>query len=252
LSLLLMGGAVNARAQCVASPSGLVDLWSAEGNVIDSIGTNNGTLVGGAMYAPGEVGQAFSFDGSTGYVSIPDSPSLDQFTTNITIEAWIKVNQTNSDYNWRGLVTKGNSSWRMQETPDVGRIYFAGSGLSTDLSGNRNLNDEQWHHVATIYDGTNIYLYVDGVLDASTPATGTIWQNNSPVEIGNTYNNPNNYCFDGLIDEASIYNRALSAAEIAAIYAAGSAGKCPPREPLLWPISGRSLEPISPEPPIPL
>jgi len=226
LSLLLMGGAVNARAQCVASPSGLVDLWSAEGNVIDSIGTNNGTLVGGAMYAPGEVGQAFSFDGSTGYVSIPDSPSLDQFTTNITIEAWIKVNQTNSDYNWRGLVTKGNSSWRMQETPDVGRIYFAGSGLSTDLSGNRNLNDEQWHHVATIYDGTNIYLYVDGVLDASTPATGTIWQNNSPVEIGNTYNNPNNYCFDGLIDAVSIYNRALSAKEIAAIYASSSAGKC--------------------------
>ena len=53
------------------------------------------------------MGQAFSFDGTSGYVSIPDSPFLDAFTTSITIEAWIKVNQLTANSDWEGIVTKG-------------------------------------------------------------------------------------------------------------------------------------------------
>src|SRR5208337_1744065 len=82
----------------------------------------------------------------------------------------------------------------------------------------------------------NMFLYVDGTLDVSQPATGLINQNSSPVCLGATYNafELSCYCielgyfFNGLIDEASIYNRALSSNEIAAIYNAGSEGKCPP------------------------
>jgi len=233
--LVLIAATLPAMAQpaCTPPPSGLVDWWPGEGNANDIAGTNNGTLVNGVSFVNGEVGQAFSFNGSD-YVSIPDSPSLDQFNTNITIELWLKSNQSGANPDWRGIVTKGNASWRLQAYPGTGTLDFITTGPSNlNLVGNRNVNDGNWHHVAGVYDGTNKYLYVDGTLDVSTPTTGSISQISQPVYIGNTPNAPGNYIFNGLIDEVSLYNRALSASEIQAIYAAGSAGKCNNFEPMI-------------------
>ena len=220
----------NSLPPCVPAPTGLVGWWPGEGNTNDVTGNNNGTLVNDVGFAPGEVGQAFSFDGN-GYVSIPDSPLLDSLTTSITIEAWIKVNQFDEFPDWNGIVTKGNSSWRLARYGSSSVVGFSTTGLSNvDLAGNKNINDGQWHHVAGVYDGTSKYIYVDGALDASVPATGTIAQNDYPVCIGENGEAPG-HLWNGLIDEASIYNRALTASEIQAIYAAGSAGKCPPTPP---------------------
>jgi hypothetical protein len=205
-----------------------VGWWPGEGNANDVAGTNNGTLVNGAGFATGEVGQAFSLDGVSSFVSIPDSPSLDIFVSSITIETWIKVNQLTANSNWKGIVTKGNTSWRLQGRAGTKTVAFSTPGVSPngDLYGSRNVNDGQWHHVAGVYDGTNMFLYVDGTLDASQPAMGSISQNSSPVCIGQTAQS-SGYFFNGLIDEASIYNRGLTASEIQTIYAAGSGGKCP-------------------------
>jgi hypothetical protein len=201
---------------------GLVGWWPGEGNANDIVGTNNGTLVNGAGFAPGEVGQAFSFDGVSSYVSIPDSPSLDTFVSSITIETWIRMNQLTADWNWEGIVTKGNSSWRLQVTAGAKTVAFSATGVSphADLYGSRSVYDGQWHHVAGVYDGTNMFLYVDGTLDVSQPATGSISQNSLPLCIGQTADSTG-YYFNGLIDEASIYNRALTASEIQTDYAAG-------------------------------
>ncbi len=215
-----------AAAQCSAESSGIVSWWSGEDNANDIVGTNNGVLIGGASYAPGQVGQAFLFDGSSGYVSIPDSQSLDSFVTNITIELWIMVNQTTPNGDWRGIVTKGNSSWRLQGKNGSGTVNFAANGVSTDLSCNKNINDNNWHHIAAVYDGTNINIYVDGLLDATKPATGLIFQNNDPVYLGANPEAPYPYFFNGLLDEVTLYNRALSSEEIQNIYIAGTNGKC--------------------------
>ena len=211
---------------CTPAPSGLVSWWPAEGNANDVIGGNNGTLVGGAGFATGEVGQAFSFNGTSGYVSIPDSPSLDSFTNSVTIELWLKVNRLTTNPDWVWIVTKGNSSWELQCTVYAKTVTFNASGTSnTSLNGNRNINDGQWHHVAGVYDGTNMFIYVDGTLDASQPSTGLIAQNSYPVEFGQNAEAPR-AIFNGSMDEVSLYHRALSASEIAAIYNAGIAGKC--------------------------
>jgi photosystem II stability/assembly factor-like uncharacterized protein len=82
-----------------------------------------------------------------------------------------------------------------------------------------------WYHVAWTYDQSVMKLYCNGV-PVATNVIGaqTIAASSSNLRISG---HDNNYgYFDGLIDEASVYNRALSAAEIAAIYNAGSAGKC--------------------------
>ncbi len=199
---------------------GLVALWPGEGNANDIVGTNNGTLVNGAGFATGIVGQAFSFDG-TSYVTIPGSPLLDTLVSNITVETWIKANQLTANSNWKGIVTKGNASWRLQGMSGTKTVHWAVDGVSNPwLAGTRNVNDGQWHHVAGVYDGMNMYLYVDGTLDVSQAGTGTIAQNSYPVHIGGNAE-ASGLLFNGLIDEVSIYNRALTASEIQADYEAG-------------------------------
>ena len=86
-----------------------------------------------------------------------------------------------------------------------------------------------WYHVAMTYDGTTFKLYVNGVLDGQHAASGPIAINTEPVRLGGGSDSgciP--YNLNGLLDEPAIYNRALSSSEIAAIYNAGSAGKCTP------------------------
>src|SRR5262245_51166775 len=87
ISMLL--GTAPASADCVPPPAGLICWWAAEDNARDAVGSNNGTLQGGAAFGAGQVGQAFSFDGDDDYV---DVGSLSELTnvTGFTVLAWIK------------------------------------------------------------------------------------------------------------------------------------------------------------------
>jgi hypothetical protein len=84
-----------------------------------------------------------------------------------------------------------------------------------------------WSHVAALYDGNLMKVFVNGQLDATltvgaiTPETTT-----SPLTIGYTNETGQARYFDGAIDEVEIFNRSLSAVEIKAIFDASIAGKC--------------------------
>ena len=111
-SALLM---VNPPLPCDPEPTGLVAWWPGEGNANDIIGTNNGTPVGALGYTNGEVGQAFVFDGSTSYIPLPASPSLNLGTgSGITIECWIKPASANTQgpmVEWDSASTDGTEFW---------------------------------------------------------------------------------------------------------------------------------------------
>jgi hypothetical protein len=213
IAVLIAGLFLYWRSQA----GGLAASWSWNGKA-----HHDGTVVGKISYKEGMAGRAFSFDGKSGYVLIPDSPALDAFSNCITVEAWIKVNRLAANPEWEGIVTKGNASWRLLATSGAKTVYFASSGTtpSDDISGTRNVNDGKWHDVAAVYDGTNLSLYVDGTLDVSKAASGSIRRNSDPVCIGYIANTglPGNYHFNGLIDDVSINYRALSPREIAAQY----------------------------------
>lgn len=98
-------------------------------------------------------------------------------------------------------------------------LYYFDSTTSVALN--------TWYHVAMTYDGAALKLYVNGTLDNSTPVTGNIITTTQPLRIGGSTSGVwGNYKFAGIIDEPTVYSRALLSTEISAIYTAGIAGKC--------------------------
>ncbi|HPE33776.1 MAG TPA: T9SS type A sorting domain-containing protein [Bacteroidales bacterium] len=157
-------------------------------------------------------GYALDFDGTDDYVSILNNESNFDFTTAMTIEAWIKVDAF--DKEWQAIVTKGDGSWRLHRHSGTNHISFGTSGLSNvDLEGSTDVNNGQWHHVACVFDGSTKYIYVDGTSDASVSATGSIANNDYLVNIAENGENTGRY-FNGLIDEVRIWNIARTQTEI--------------------------------------
>jgi Concanavalin A-like lectin/glucanases superfamily/Immunoglobulin domain len=226
ISVLWLGVCTSVQAACLPPPANLVSWWQAEGDATDDASTNNGTLQGGVSYAPGMVGQAFSFDGASGYIQVADSRGLDFGPTSpITIELWAYWNGTSLN-NGMAFVTKRidcGTSWNYEMAMDsTYGLQFNGapdSGLLTGVL----MPSHTWTHLAGTFDGGTYRFYTNGVLIGT--ASGSLGPaNSSPLTIGAVSG-----CsfFPGLLDEVSIYNTALSASEISAIYNAGSAGKCP-------------------------
>jgi hypothetical protein len=186
----------------------------------DSAGNNDGRVVGDPQWQPtgGKVGGALEFDGDGDFVEIGRESNFD-ITDQITVSAWIKVNQF--DKEWQAVIAKGDNAWRIQRNQNNDSLEFACSGLKIpsgapwgNLYGERSVNDGKWHHIAGIYDGSKMYLIIDGNVDTSQPASGRINTNNEPVYIGENSENTGRY-WDGLIDDVRIYNYALSQNEVA-------------------------------------
>ncbi|MBI3734038.1 MAG: lamin tail domain-containing protein [Chloroflexi bacterium] len=216
----------NNSQSCIQPPDGLVSWWRGEGDAIDSKGSNNGVLVNGVNFAPGMVGQGFQFSGGGDYVTVPDATSLNP--TTYSVEGWIYATTPVGD--WRTILTKGsnyNESYKLQF--DSTRMFVlevvnvGGNRTSLDTGANSILLNT-WLHLAGTYDGNTASLYMNGSLVSTVNINGTLQSNSSPLVIGG--GDPGILSFSGLIDEVSIYNRALTNSEIQGIYNAGSSGKC--------------------------
>ncbi len=224
---------------CTPPPTSLVSWWAAEGNTIDTTGNNNGTAQGGLGFAAGEVGQAFSFDGSSSSVMAPASPSLDVGSgAGFTIEGWIKplnVSITNEpivewnantvDSNigvhlWMSVLGRGGPGglFANLKNPVTNFIFNTATGVVTNGA---------FQHVALTYSKSSgtATLYYNGALAAQATAPGV---NYTPATSYDLYlgTRPGSNWFDGLVDEISIYNTNLSSGQIQAIYNSGFAGKC--------------------------
>ena len=239
-------------SKCSAAPPGLVALWPFEGNVRDSVGTNHGTVVGSLSFAPGEVFDAVDFTGSSGltnYFVVPAAPSHDVGVgPGLTIEGWINPNDLQTfqpllewNRNAQGEIdTLGAHFWI--NVRDGGFVPGGGPGALyvnlIDLNSGYHvlhstpgvLTSNRFNHVATTFDQASgiTKLFVNGTIVGQTNV-GSITPRTSydlyfGKRIANNYANPP-LSFTGLMDEMSLYNRALSDAEIQTIALAGTRGK---------------------------
>lgn len=158
------------------------------------------------------------FDGSGDYVSIADNASMDP-TNAISISFWMNPNTVSNGYQHivfkQGPVVTSYGVWLAND-----HIYMEDNDNSIrGMNSNSAVTAGAWHYITVTYDGTTQGLYIDGVLDNSQVIPGiTLTYTNSPVKIGSgDYNNP----FAGYVDDLRIYNRALTAGEIADMAAGG-------------------------------
>ncbi|MGA2656274.1 MAG: LamG-like jellyroll fold domain-containing protein [Verrucomicrobiota bacterium] len=215
---------VAAGVACDPTPSGIAAWWKGESNTVDVVGGDSGTLAGGAGYAPGLVGTAFSFSGPGQAAAIPATPAIDLSALySWSIEAWINPASINGGY--PTIYSQGYWGASLGLNGTSGKLESWINNAS-QLDGTVPVPPGQWSHVALVYDGTNRTFYVNGAFAGSGVAP-PVNQDSNGSAIGNVSPAVNSAFFNGGIDEVSIYSRALTSVEIAGIYAAGAAGKCP-------------------------
>ena len=194
------------------------------------------------------VGQAFSLNGTSAYVSVPDAASLDP-TNAITVETWINPAAHVGPYD--PIVKKAGEGSQQQDgytlefagNNVVFWVYISGTGWVASPQASVPLG--QWSYVAGTYSaGSGLSLYVNGQLVGTTAISGQMSPSGNTLDIGHDPSNADRW-YDGLIDEPSVYNRALSPAEIQLIYNAGSAGK---RRLAQGPVGCASVGSLSPVP----
>ena len=217
---------------CIAPPSGLVGWWPGDGNYKDMMSNNDGVQVGAVPFSTGEVGQAFSFDGTSSYVDVPTSNGLPSSTW--TVEFWFFLNSNATSQplvnNFNGTGSRFQIELFLdptQQTQPTLRLNHISA--SADTNSNVTPTAGVWHHVAGVHSATaGESLYLDGALIAANPLANVA----DPVmllEFGRSQlhrGGEGTGFLNGQLDEVSVYDRALSASEIQSIFTAGSAGKC--------------------------
>ncbi|MHC4125068.1 MAG: LamG domain-containing protein, partial [Planctomycetota bacterium] len=216
---------------------GLINLWmfdEGEGTTAyDSVGNNNGTLVGDPCWVSGKIGpHALEFDGAGDYVDLGDLDSI-VGSQPFTITGWVYPETVGGSN--KGVLTKASGT-NSNQTQILMRINSAGKlqGLFSDgvIIGNDIISDEiipsdSWSLLVFSWDGTTgpdgMKLYINETLDNTGQSTcSSIFNIDYPAFIG-AYSNQGsalNY-FDGAIDDVRIYNRALSDTEVEQLYQAG-------------------------------
>jgi len=153
-----------------------------------------------------ESGTALYFDGNNDHVFLGN---WGDYSDNITVEAWIK--------------SEGSEDWDNIICGPPGDIIFTINDNLLNFAGQNGypiyhntwsttpLNDGLWHHVAGTYDGSQVCVYVDGILEASNPANGIF----SPgvKQIGSSGNGDYEF-FNGTIDELRIWDIALTEEQV--------------------------------------
>src|ERR1035437_5007012 len=225
---------VSSSSPCAPPPGGLVSWWRAEGDGSDAAGGRNGVLSNGVTFAPGRVGQAFSFNGTSSFVEVADAIPL-RLTNEMTIEFWLKRQAVPSSGDY--ILNKGGDWTRRAlnygicfSGPQDNVLHFLFAGGTRGAGSVANTNR---HHCAIVARNGDVdpVFYIDGVARAVVGREGAsvlnLYPSTQPLHIGAQIDSGGlNYYGKNLIDELSLYNRALSASEISAIYSAGSAGKC--------------------------
>jgi len=201
------------------STEGLVAYYAMEGDATDSSGNGfHGTIVGDPNFVDGAIGMAMDFNGDD-YVDCGNDESF-SVTEYLTVALWVNIRTIPTA--WTGAITKGNTAWRISNNNVSTGMHFGfedGSRGWQAANSATELNIGEWYHVCGVYDiNVGAKIYINGLEDGSNPDTAGITQNTSIVAIGT--NSDSTYpeqAWDGLLDEVMIFNRALSADEVAAL-----------------------------------
>ncbi len=219
----------------ISLKTSLYAAYNGESNTNDSFGSNNGTAVGGLTYTTGKIGQAFNFNGTNAYVSLPDD-SLN-FTNQFSYSFWIKSSDTTNYGVVVGNVQSPRSSYSTFHGYEIGMdsgkffLFFRnGYGNQYIYYTTNIVNNGNWNHIVVTYDPTNTTtgakIYVNGTLDRQGATLNPIGYS-SPMKacIGarNHSGSPVNFLPSGTnLDALNIWSKELTASEVTDLYNSGN------------------------------
>jgi hypothetical protein len=150
------------------------------------------------------------------YVLLPNESFYD-ITGTFTLSAWIRVTSFTED--WQAILAKGDGAWRLTRNGANNTLHFAwGSPAAPKfVNSTTSVNTGNWYHVAGVYNGSTVKIYINGVEEGSVAASGAVTTNNYSVRIGHNAEFANRH-WNGAIFDARVYNRALSPTDVTALY----------------------------------
>lgn len=206
-SLLLATGGGNINLQ-----SGLVGWWKLDGNAIDSSSSgDNGTINGAAATTDrnGGANGAMAFNSaSNNYISLNNL----SIPTDISVSAWVY----STNFTQQGMIVVKNpvnAEWEFFFENNGKLVWNTSGGYSVSASCAHPSNSA-WHHVVATQSGTTATIYIDGS-QCFTGTKNAIGNASGEIDIGRY---TGGYYFNGSIDDVRIYNRAISANEVNALY----------------------------------
>jgi hypothetical protein len=175
--------------------------------------------------APGRVRDALSFDGVDDHLRLTyDEGFQDVADNGLTATAWVRRTANvsrSSDAHIAGIPygSELNNSWELwiDESEEIICFTILEAGLGREkrsCASTTLLDDGQWHHVAGLWNGREIALYIDGVQRASASAGPMAFDGQSLLVGADRDDGRLTNHWEGAIDELCIYGRALSADEI--------------------------------------
>ena len=199
-------------------PPQLLAYWRLDMNAQDSQSSFDGEVHGNPTWVTGsgaKVGPGAIYMDGEDYIEI-ETREFPVLTGSFTVDVWLK---TNSGGRNKTIISKGQSSWKIGIEGSSQKAFFFCNGLSQTsyLVGSATLTDNQWHHLAAVYDQTaqTISLYIDETLDAQANASGIVAWNDYDIWIGGDPQQPYlEHWWKGTLDNIRIFNYALSVDEI--------------------------------------
>ncbi len=181
---------------------------------------SGGTYVAWCFKAGGLINKAADFNGSNSYTYA--SSSVQQPTTNFSVSVWSKWDSKPSgtvglvgNFRTGGGGTQPGLAIAKHNGTNVFRFY---TGQNDYVAGTTNFSTNTWYHVVGTYDGSNMKIYVNGVLEGTQPYTGTPLTTTEPLVIGRMYGNYSGYYHNGLINQVRLFNSAVSASQVTELY----------------------------------
>ena len=208
-----------------ANPSskGLVAFWlfnEDSGNIVfDLSGGNTGTFGAGAAspsWTAGKFGSCLSLDGGDSLI-ITENINLDGFAQ-MSLFIWCQAASGAQVDDWAILFHKAAISYYIAQNGSINQLtyYIKTGGVADSIAGATPFWDGNWHLVGSTDDGTWFRAYEDGIEVASLEKSGPVLDSAFNPYVGSQGGSEN--FFDGKLDLPMIFNRALSASEIAELY----------------------------------
>jgi len=201
----------------------LIASYPFTGNANDSSGyDNNGSVINAILTTDrfGAENSAYEFNGSSSYITVPNSLSLQSPDTELTQNAWMYAYSWSSGNDWAPLLMKSNSG----DNAFQYRLSVGFTSINTAINnwGNAFLTHDtlefnRWYMITSVLKGDSVKHYVNGKFAGSGTLAGPIMSDTKPLEIGRDLPGATEY-FHGKIDDIRIYNRAITPFEVESLY----------------------------------